>query len=50
MRKVEGSLGDIEGFVIKVDEMLFKVNMPNFMERKFGKQTMGERVSLSSDV
>jgi len=33
--KTEGILGDIEGYVIKAGDLLFKVNNPNFMVAKF---------------
>lgn len=33
--KTEGILGDIEGYVIKAGDLLFKVNNPHFMAAKF---------------
>jgi len=34
--KTEGLLGDIEGYVIKAGNLMFKVNSPHFMGAKFG--------------
>lgn len=34
--KTEGILGDIEGYVIKAGDLMFKVNNPHFMSAKFG--------------
>ena len=36
--KTEGLLGDIEGYVIKAGDLMFKVNSPHFMSSKFGAQ------------
>jgi len=33
--KTEGILGDIEGYVIKAGDLMFKVNNPEFMKAKF---------------
>jgi hypothetical protein len=34
--KTEGLLGDIEGYVVKAGDLMFKVNSPHFMGAKFG--------------
>ena len=34
--KTEGILGEIEGYVIKAGDLMFKVNNPQFMSAKFG--------------
>jgi len=36
--KTEGLLGDIEGYVIKAGDLMFKVNSPHFMSAKFAKE------------
>jgi hypothetical protein len=36
--KTEGLLGDIEGYVIKAGDLMFKVNSPHFMSAKFNKE------------
>jgi hypothetical protein len=36
--KTEGLLGDIEGYVIKAGDLMFKVNSPHFMSAKFSKE------------
>jgi hypothetical protein len=36
LTKTEGILGDIEGYVVKAGDLMFKVNNPEFMKTKFG--------------
>ena len=40
--KTEGLLGDIEGYVIKAGNIMFKVNSPRFMSAKFNSPTEKE--------
>ena len=35
LRRTEGILGDVEGYVVKAGDLMFKVNMPEFMKGKF---------------
>lgn len=35
IKEINGILGDIEGYVIQIGEIIFKVNNPNFMATKF---------------
>ena len=46
--KTEGLLGDIEGYVIKAGDLMFKVNSPHFMSTKFNKEDDEEFEGASS--
>jgi hypothetical protein len=37
LQRVEGVLGDVEGYVVKAGDLLFKVNTPKYMEGKHKK-------------
>jgi hypothetical protein len=45
--KTEGLLGDIEGYVIKAGDLMFKVNSPHFMSAKFAKEDEEELGGVS---
>jgi len=37
LQRVEGILGDVEGYVVKAGDLMFKINTPNYMQGKHKK-------------
>jgi hypothetical protein len=48
--KTEGLLGDIEGYVVRAGDLMFKVNSPHFMSKKFNIGTEDDEEFEGSSI